>query len=277
MNFSQGHSGTKIQCESSFFLLRKNTPEFTKMGEIHELFVLALSLVWFAGATPEQNRFQAGGVFFYSFPVSGLQPETYSVAGQQYRNPCLSCKGARFTQRAPTCGTLVALRPKGQGGQAVSQRALYQGRNHKPPPPGEMIWAVIWGGAKRMGGGKRTRERALPKIFGPLQKSFWSALSWIFVQEKQSTDTWGGWTTYRTRGGPKPLFGRGVIREVFHPPLFSTPPWRPLNDYQNSNRGDSRESIHTTRFTRIDSQKNPYFHNVRAIHANRLKPAIRNF
>ena len=35
--------------------------------------------------------------------------------------------------------------------------------------------------------------------------------------------------TYRTRGGPKPLFGRGVIHEVFHPPLFSTPPWRPLN------------------------------------------------
>ena len=29
------------------------TPEFTKIGEIHELFVLALSLVWFAGATPE--------------------------------------------------------------------------------------------------------------------------------------------------------------------------------------------------------------------------------
>ena len=25
----------------------------TKMGEIHELFVLALSLVWFAGATPD--------------------------------------------------------------------------------------------------------------------------------------------------------------------------------------------------------------------------------
>ena len=54
---------------------------------------------------------------------------------------------------------------------------------------GLLIWAVIWGGAKRMGGGKRTRERALPKNFGPLHKSFWSALSWIFVQEKQSTDT----------------------------------------------------------------------------------------
>ena len=31
---------------------KEKTPEFTKMGEIHELFVLALSLVWFAGATP---------------------------------------------------------------------------------------------------------------------------------------------------------------------------------------------------------------------------------
>ena len=54
--------------------------------------------------------------------------------------------------------------------------------------PAVLHWAVIWGGATRMGGGKRTRERALPKIFGPLQKSFWSALSWIFVQEKQSAD-----------------------------------------------------------------------------------------
>ena len=54
---------------------------------------------------------------------------------------------------------------------------------------GTLIWAVIWGGAKRMGGGKRTRERTLPEFFGPLQKWFWSALSWIFIQEKQSTDT----------------------------------------------------------------------------------------
>ena len=52
MNFSQGHSGTKVQCESCL-LSQGKTPEFTKMGETHELFVLALSLVWFAGATPE--------------------------------------------------------------------------------------------------------------------------------------------------------------------------------------------------------------------------------
>ena len=36
------------------FLIRK-TPEFTKMGEIHELFVLALSLVWLAGATLDRG------------------------------------------------------------------------------------------------------------------------------------------------------------------------------------------------------------------------------
>ena len=34
--------------------LRKNT-RFHKKGEIHELFVLALSLVWLAGATPESS------------------------------------------------------------------------------------------------------------------------------------------------------------------------------------------------------------------------------
>ena len=52
MNFSQGHSGTKVQRESCLFS-QGETPEFTKMGEVHELFDLPLSLVWFAGATPD--------------------------------------------------------------------------------------------------------------------------------------------------------------------------------------------------------------------------------
>ena len=52
MNFSQGHSGAKVQCESCLFSQGK-TQEFTKMGESHELFVLALSLVWIAGATAD--------------------------------------------------------------------------------------------------------------------------------------------------------------------------------------------------------------------------------
>ena len=49
MNFSQGHSGTKVQCESCLFSQGK-TPEFTIMGEIHELFVLAL--FWFGLTGP---------------------------------------------------------------------------------------------------------------------------------------------------------------------------------------------------------------------------------
>ena len=53
MNFSQGHSGTKVQCESCLSSQGKNT-RIHKKSEIHELFVLALSLVWFAGATPER-------------------------------------------------------------------------------------------------------------------------------------------------------------------------------------------------------------------------------
>ena len=52
MNFSHCHFGTKFDSESCLFSQGK-TPEFTKMGEIHELFVVALSLVWFARATPE--------------------------------------------------------------------------------------------------------------------------------------------------------------------------------------------------------------------------------
>ena len=52
MNFSQGTLEPKFDLNRACFPKEK-TPEFTKMGEIHELFVLALSLVWFAGATPE--------------------------------------------------------------------------------------------------------------------------------------------------------------------------------------------------------------------------------
>ena len=35
-------------------------------------------------------------------------------------------------------------------------------------------------------------------------------------------------------------------------------------------------AIRANRFARLDSQKYPYFHNVRAICANHLKPATRN-
>ena len=59
MNFPGGKTGTKVRCESRLFTQGK-TPEFTKMGEIHELFVWALSLVWFAGATPDKTLKTSG-------------------------------------------------------------------------------------------------------------------------------------------------------------------------------------------------------------------------
>ena len=77
MNFSQGHSGTKVQCESCVFSQRK-TPEFTKMGEIHELFVLVLSLVWFAGVTPQKRareRLVSINLFGHARPVRGRSLE----------------------------------------------------------------------------------------------------------------------------------------------------------------------------------------------------------
>ena len=63
MNFCWGHSGTKVRCESRLFS-RGKTPEFTKMGEIHELLVLALSWLWFAGATPEKISATATKIMF---------------------------------------------------------------------------------------------------------------------------------------------------------------------------------------------------------------------
>ena len=53
MNFSRGHSGTKFNVNRACLPEEKNSRMHTKMGEIHELLVLALSLVWFAGATPD--------------------------------------------------------------------------------------------------------------------------------------------------------------------------------------------------------------------------------
>ena len=51
--FAGAFSGTEVQLVTKVLDFLRKTPEFTKMGEIHELFVLALSLVWFVGATPE--------------------------------------------------------------------------------------------------------------------------------------------------------------------------------------------------------------------------------
>ena len=64
-------------------------------------------------------------------------------------------------------------------------------------------------GAKRMGGGKRSRERALPKNFWTpalkLLKELLVCSVVFFVQEKQSNDTRGGVENVPYEGDPKPL------------------------------------------------------------------------
>ena len=86
------------------------------------------------------------------------------------------------------------------------------------------------GGAKRMGGGKRTRERALPTNSGSFQNSFWSAQSWISVHRGKTEQRHSkGVENVPYEGGPKNPFLGGVSSVRFSsPPLFSTPPWHPL-------------------------------------------------
>ena len=55
----------------------------------------------------------------------------------------------------------------------------------------------------------------------------------LYRKNRALTPERGGKRTVRG-GGPKPLFGRGVIREVFHPALFSTRPWRPPNQWEGA-------------------------------------------
>ena len=55
--FARAFRNKSSICEFRACFPKEKTPEFTKMGEIHELFVLALSLVWFAGATSDWRGF----------------------------------------------------------------------------------------------------------------------------------------------------------------------------------------------------------------------------
>ena len=77
-----------------------------------------------------------------------------------------------------------------------------------------------------MGGGKRTRERAFPKILGPLQKSFffWPALSWIFLYRKNRALTPEGCGKRTVRGGVQNPFMGEVSFVRFSTPLFFHPP-----------------------------------------------------
>ena len=83
---------------------KKKTPEFTKMGEIHELFVLAVSLVWFAGATPESR-----GKIAYKNPIKlnerkqllGIVPGNAWGVKSVYVVPFSGAKRETHKQRSP--------------------------------------------------------------------------------------------------------------------------------------------------------------------------------
>ena len=71
-----------------------------------------------------------------------------------------------------------------------------------------LVWAVICGGAKRMEGGKRTGERALPKILDPSKRA--SGLlcrGFLYKKNKALTPEGGGKRT--VRGGVQNPFWEG--------------------------------------------------------------------
>ena len=79
------------------------------------------------------------------------------------------------------------------------------------------------GGVQNVWGEENVPENALSrKILDPSKRA--SGLlcrGFLYRKNRALTPEGGGKRT--ARGGPKPRFGRGVIREVFHPPLFPPP------------------------------------------------------
>ena len=114
------------------------------------------------------------------------------------------------------------------------------------------------GGCKTYGGEENVPENALSRKFLDPSKRASGLLcpGVLYRKNRALTPERGGKRTVRG-GGPKPLFVRGVIREVFHPPLFSTPPWRPLNRARTP--PDNRQSLALSERSQ-PSQAIPQFH-----------------
>ena len=84
------------------------------------------------------------------------------------------------------------------------------------------------GGCKTYGGEENVPENALSRKFWTPQKELLVCSVIDSCRGKTEHRHLRGVENVPYEGGPKPLFGRGVIREVFHPPLFPPPLWRPL-------------------------------------------------
>ena len=67
-------------------------------------------------------------------------------------------------------------------------------------------WAMIWGGARRMGGGKRTRERLLQKMFRtPKRASGVLSLGFLYRTDRATTPEGRGKHS-RLRGVQNPFW-----------------------------------------------------------------------
>ena len=77
---------------------KEKTPEFTNMGEIHELFVLALSLLWFAGATPDCRW---GEAFFLQLELFLLTVELLCLQSVEVLTRLSHCKPPMVSRKAP--------------------------------------------------------------------------------------------------------------------------------------------------------------------------------
>ena len=88
----------------------------------------------------------------------------------------------------------------------------------------DKTWAMIWGGAKRMGGGGMYQRTRPPEKFLDPSKRASGLPSHGFLYRKNRATTPEGVENVPYEEGPKPPSGRGVIREVFLPPSFFDPP-----------------------------------------------------
>ena len=94
------------------------------------------------------------------------------------------------------------------------------------PGPVSPFCCLPFGAPWVWGGGENVPKNALSRRFlEPSKRAsvVCSVVDFCTGKTRALTLEGGGKRTIRGGGGPKPLFGKGVIREVFHPPLFSTP------------------------------------------------------
>ena len=135
-------------------------------------------------------------------------------------------------------------------------------------PPKREIFLQNWGPdmgveVPNVWGEENVPKRgALPKISGPFQRASGLLSRGFLYKKNRATPIGGEGGGKRTvrGGGPKPLFGRGVLREAFLPPPFMAYPERePMSqlfrespwNYLRSGRGAAGKCTGPTQWSKI--------------------------